>query len=214
MACEEEAEATAAAASGADPSSTPKLPLFSFLPPPMQSPEPSGTLTPPLHATASVPFRWEEQPGKPRPCSALSAARTTCLHLPPRLFSEFRVPKMPSPTTVLDGPYVAKSLSFGHTPQAGYPLSICGSRSSPETGQRLGTIVLGKGYASSGPRKGSGLFGSWGWGRRRALSLKGKRDIDGGEIGGSNNTAVKVARIGKKGSFLNLPHAESHFWAT
>ncbi|KAJ6679843.1 DUF688 FAMILY PROTEIN [Salix purpurea] len=33
---------------------------------PRQSPERSGTLTPPLHSSASVPFRWEEEPGKPR----------------------------------------------------------------------------------------------------------------------------------------------------
>jgi len=68
---------------------TPKLPLFSV--PLMHSMEPSGMLTPPLHSLALVPFRWEEEPGKPRPCTALATVTnvftTKCLELPPRLLS-------------------------------------------------------------------------------------------------------------------------------
>ncbi|KAK8500397.1 hypothetical protein V6N13_028092 [Hibiscus sabdariffa] len=51
---------------------TPKLPLFSSPAAHMQSPERSGALSPPLHASASVPFRWEEEPGKPKPCAILT----------------------------------------------------------------------------------------------------------------------------------------------
>jgi hypothetical protein len=87
---------------------TPKLPLFSV--PLMQSTEPSSMLTPPLHSSAFVPFCWEEEPGKPRPYTALATVTdvfaTKCLELPPRLLSDT---KLPSPTTVLESPYVSKS---------------------------------------------------------------------------------------------------------
>jgi hypothetical protein len=87
---------------------TSKVPLFSVSL--MQSTEPSGMLTPPLHSSALVPFRWEEEPGKPRPCTALATVTnvfvTKCLELPPRLLSDI---KLSSPTTVLEGPYVDRS---------------------------------------------------------------------------------------------------------
>ncbi|GFY93507.1 hypothetical protein Acr_08g0019030 [Actinidia rufa] len=86
-----------------EPSSTPKLPLLSL--PPIKSPERSGTLTPPLYTSASVPFRWEEEPGKPRPGTALLLLPTTTttttkgLELPPRLQSMDSkwTPKYPPP---------------------------------------------------------------------------------------------------------------------
>ncbi|KAK6142690.1 hypothetical protein DH2020_023038 [Rehmannia glutinosa] len=85
---------------------------FPFLPLPaatMHSPEhPSGTATPPLQTLASVPFKWEEQPGKPRPCTDIIAlpGPAKCLELPPcRMLLMDPTNKMPSPTTVLDGPY-------------------------------------------------------------------------------------------------------------
>lgn len=76
---------------GEEQRSIARLPLFSI-----QSPETerSGMATPPLETLASVPFRWEQVPGKPRPCSALvSFSNPKCLELPPRLFT-------PSPATV------------------------------------------------------------------------------------------------------------------
>ncbi|KAI7747653.1 hypothetical protein M8C21_017522 [Ambrosia artemisiifolia] len=90
-----------------DPYTLPKLPLFSI---PPHLTEPSGTLTPPLQTTtASVPFQWEEQPGKPRPCTDIIISTThinKCLELPPRLA------KTSSPTTVLEGKSVFSSSSF------------------------------------------------------------------------------------------------------
>ncbi|KAL6559073.1 hypothetical protein OROHE_006442 [Orobanche hederae] len=73
---------------------------------------------PPPHTSASVPFKWEEKPGKPRPCSTLfhpnQYTNNKLLDLPPRLLfaesSSSSTPKntdTPSPTTVLDGPYVS-----------------------------------------------------------------------------------------------------------
>ncbi|XP_073128073.1 uncharacterized protein [Henckelia pumila] len=79
----------------------PNLPLLNIHAPPVtaHSPRHSGSETPPLQTLASVPFRWEEQPGKPRPCTALHQA-LKCLELPP-----CKASKTPSPTAVLDGPY-------------------------------------------------------------------------------------------------------------
>lgn len=78
---------------GENPSSTPpKLSLFSL---PRQPSEPPGMVTPPLHASISVPFQWEEAPGKPRPFGIIDpnskpkSARS--LDLPPRLFADAKV---------------------------------------------------------------------------------------------------------------------------
>ncbi|GKE35737.1 hypothetical protein Tco_1455059 [Tanacetum coccineum] len=72
----------------------------------------SGMLTPPLQTTtATVPFRWEEQPGKPRPCTDMIIVpqQQKCLELPPRLTKIES--KTLSPTTVLDGPSDLKGSS-------------------------------------------------------------------------------------------------------
>ncbi|PPR95653.1 hypothetical protein GOBAR_AA25014 [Gossypium barbadense] len=100
-------------------SSTSKLPLFSSPHAHMQSPEKQWVLTPPHHALASVPFRWEEEPGKPKPCCTTTLTTTydlgrKCLELPPRLLildaaKNIAGGKLYSPTTVLDGPYMGKA---------------------------------------------------------------------------------------------------------
>ncbi|XP_076917565.1 uncharacterized protein LOC143577686 [Bidens hawaiensis] len=88
-----------------DPYYIPRLSLFSIT---THIPEPSGTKTPPLQPAASVPFQWEEQPGKPRPCTDIVVASTQPnkrLDLPPRLtMTDSTKPSLRSPTTVLDGP--------------------------------------------------------------------------------------------------------------
>ncbi|KAL8227856.1 hypothetical protein R6Q57_015440 [Mikania cordata] len=88
-----------------DPYNVPKLPLFSMV---SHLSEPSGMLTPPLQTAASVPFRWEEQPGKPRIIASTDPKTRTdrCLELPPRLamVESYIITKTSSPTTVLDGP--------------------------------------------------------------------------------------------------------------
>ncbi|CAN4089549.1 unnamed protein product [Withania somnifera] len=70
--------------------------------------------TPPLHPSGSIPFQWEEAPGKPK--SPISKSKTVrCLDLPPRLTlllsEEGKITNTPSPRTVLDGPYVGRSFS-------------------------------------------------------------------------------------------------------
>ncbi|CAM8963791.1 unnamed protein product [Rhodiola kirilowii] len=109
---------------------TPKLMLFSVL---RQSPENPGRLTPPLYNMGSVPFRWEERPGKAivvggGDCiNEKAAAVSKSLELPPRLLSFIGkssskinnklMMMQHSPDTVLDGPFImnrntAEALSF------------------------------------------------------------------------------------------------------
>jgi hypothetical protein len=209
-------------------SSITKLPLFTILNPPpiMNSPERSGMLTPPLHAAATIPFRWEDEPGKPKPFTTLIHITTDfnngggyvpkSLELPPRLLIEAHLSKLPSPTTVLDGPYVVKSsrfqsLSFRMTGGSGSGGSFRenSSRSPDERG------------------KGKKLFGSW---KRIKSPLMGNK----GEIGRSyvfpdresssvddddgyfSEVYVKKkknsTRIKRVESFSILSDSKSHFW--
>lgn len=201
-----------------EPSSTPKLPLFSIAAA-MQDPEPSGTQTPPLQTIASVPFRWEEEPGKPRPCTALVALTKSSsargLEPPPRLFfSDVKLPKMSSPTTVLEGPYAAvpravfQSSSFRVTRDRRHSFG-----GSPERGQ-LGAMVLGR-------RR---FFGGW---RRKNHKGRGEafRSLDleegstagsatAGDCEGGGEMTGKMMRMGRSGSSLSLSNARSHFWVS
>ncbi|XAR53946.1 hypothetical protein NMG60_11028890 [Bertholletia excelsa] len=188
-----------------NPTSTPTLPLLAL--PPMPSPDRSGTLTPPLHTAASVPFRWESEPGKPRPCTALIAAlpdpnstALKCLELPPRLQAlvDSKMTKTPSPTAVLDGPYVG---SF----------RCIGTGSSPERRQP--------------ERKERRVFGGWG---RKGTKKRGKEEV-GGVVGGGGSfvfpslmeiveftgseSGTKSGRLSRDGSFSSFSQAKTHFWA-
>ncbi|KAI8022074.1 Uncharacterized protein LOK49_LG03G02089 [Camellia lanceoleosa] len=196
-------------AAEAEASSIPKLPLLTL--PPMQSPEHrSGMLTPPLNPSAAVPFRWEEHPGKPHPCTALiNTSTNSSLELPPRLQS--KMTKTPSPTAVLDGPYIPvfQSSSFRFTERAVLSFGRSGGGGSPERGQ-LGSMVHGK----------RGLFGSWGRkGNTTNLVKGGKRgrgrgsfvyssSMDIANFGDDENDGSRFRRNG------SLSQARPHFWAT
>ncbi|CAI9785937.1 unnamed protein product [Fraxinus pennsylvanica] len=192
--------------------STPKLLLFSkTVPPMMLSPDRTGMLTPPLHSLASVPFQWEEEPGKPRPCTALIAlpnpikTETKCLELPPRLFMESaKITKTISPTTVLDGPYVDRSklssFSFRSLRKSKGSFDITGS-TSPEKGQLRTVVLCKKGH------KRRGLFDSWG---KKNLKLKGQKKDIGDDNAGTKATFGKLTR---NGSFSSFTQAKSkHLW--
>ncbi|KAK7258481.1 hypothetical protein RIF29_24060 [Crotalaria pallida] len=191
-------------------SKIPKLPLFSIIPPMKKSPERSGMLTPPLHASASVPFNWEQEPGKPRPCTALvtfcdNNLLPKCLELPPRLL-------LPSPTTVLEGPYVGEGSRNSNRFQ-------CPSFRMSNEEVVLGSLDLTKG----GGIKDKG----WWFCSRRKNAFKVKRDVSGGSyvfpssvekeaekngVGGTHNK-VKMSKIIKRSeSFSNLSYGKSHFW--
>ncbi|KAJ4913501.1 Uncharacterized protein Rs2_08122 [Raphanus sativus] len=155
---------------------TPKLPLFSV--PLHRAADTPGLATPPVNIAGSVPFLWEEAPGKPRvtdenkpPASKQNAGGggggvVRCLELPPRLISPATADE-PSPTTVLDGPYVIprRSLSVIWRSEK---QTECSSNSSHST---------------------NGCC------------------CDGG------GTTVKISRVRRKGSLLNLSHSKSDFLA-
>lgn len=192
----------------------PKLSLFSL--PSLQSSgdsEPPGSMSPPLRSSASVPFLWEEAPGKPRRCSSCNTAgdlpadeiTTKSLGLPPRLLAavEMKFTNMPSPTTVLHGPDAGRSMSFR----------------IPES--------LDRRVARSDQR--NGYFGSARWGSfRRSKGILGAsfdisssrvESVDGSEGNGvvfgggagsyDHHEKVKVVRVRRRSSFLSLSHTKS-----
>lgn len=197
----------------------PRLPLFN--PPAMHSPEPSGMQTPPLHNSASVPFGWEEEPGKPKPCTDLVSfsnnPRTPkCLELPPRLLIDAnltKVTKLPSPNTVLEGPYVVTNNNSYRSSSFRMSHEDCNGSFGAERSQ-LGTMVLSK-------EKGS-WFGSW-----REKVFNAKRELSGGShvfpssadrdadhigiIGGSHKK-LRMAKVKRSRSSSNLFHAKSCVW--
>lgn len=87
----------------------PKLSLYSV---PGQRMKPLGTATPPPRVLVSVPFMWEEAPGKPRKQPTpgghgMMPGGARSLDLPPRMVAamvEAKSNKTLSPTTALDGP--------------------------------------------------------------------------------------------------------------
>ncbi|XP_030500229.2 uncharacterized protein At4g00950 [Cannabis sativa] len=204
----------------------PKLSLFSL---PNQLPEPSGgSASPPRRVSASVPFQWEEAPGKPRaePSRQGGADQEEeerslmmkSLELPPRLLGEVKFTNMTSssPTTVLYGPEVGRSLSFTF------------SFRSPTGDQKLS-------------RDRVGYFGSSRWGSFRKnnnnnnkvppVVVGGSFDISPKEFyhhhhqhgittTSSNNTnhdyngKVKISRIRRRGSLSSFSNAKSHLLAS
>ncbi|KAK6117736.1 hypothetical protein DH2020_048525 [Rehmannia glutinosa] len=138
-----------------EPNSTPKLTLSKLPYTKPREPPPHTMQTPPLRPSLSIPFRWEEAPGKPRatayggatpPSSANKAARS-CLDLPPRLLmfrDDAKITVMPSPNTVLDGPYVGRSLSLACT---------FSFRKGPVVGRKEGLKPTKRRWGASGMRE-------------------------------------------------------------
>ncbi|KAG8391956.1 hypothetical protein BUALT_Bualt01G0241100 [Buddleja alternifolia] len=193
-----------------------KLPLLHITSTTMHSPEhQSGTSTPPLQTTASVPFKWEEHPGKPRPCTGIIPEPAKSLDLPPCRMPLSDPPnkftKTPSPTSVFDGPY-----NVGRPKFSSFRLFREGkdyydsSSSSPDEGTAMHVLL---GNKKSGEKKGRGLFGK----------LKGgKKEADRGSIGFSpdstssfdseescNGVNISGRKMRRNGSFSSVPHATS-----
>ncbi|KAE8077702.1 hypothetical protein FH972_016239 [Carpinus fangiana] len=179
-------------------SSTPKLSLFSLPSKPHEA-SPGILRTPPCRTTASVPFQWEEAPGKPRPCTTTTESKPRSarpLELPPRLLCETKNTDMPSPTTVLDGPYLGRSLShrFSFTiSEGGLGKRVAGEKGLEFTSMRWGSFRKSKDV----------LLGAFDFS---------SRVVDDG--GGGGDTAVKITRVKRKGSLLKLSHKRSHFLAS
>lgn len=95
--------------------SSPKLSLSKLRRKPR---EPLELQTPTLESLVSIPFHWEEAPGKPRTTATIPSpppndkTARRCLDLPPRLLNDAaKITNTPSPTTVLDGAYLGPSVS-------------------------------------------------------------------------------------------------------
>lgn len=191
----------------------------------MQSPERSGMLTPPLHTSASVPFHWEQEPGKPRPCNALvtfssnSINPTTtdniCLELPPRLL-------LPSPnSTLFQGPRVASnrfrspSFKMGKNRYNCYGSSSSSSSCASADRGLLGALVLIKGAGGSMKDNGWWWFGS-SW-RKKAFKVK--REVTGASHVFPSSTDRETAdtpthnkMMKRSGSSSTLSHGKSRVW--
>lgn len=165
------------------------LSLFSIS---IQPPEPPGALTPPLRTAASIPFQWEEAPGKPRHCNTESKPHiATTLELPPRLLTEAKFNL--ASTTVLD-----------HVPEMGRSLFVTYSFRSPED---WGKKIIKNSRV--------GYFGSNRWG-----SFGKSKDVVVGDISSSSigcespndgESKVKITRVRRRrSSFLDLSPTKSH----
>ncbi|CAJ1972262.1 unnamed protein product [Sphenostylis stenocarpa] len=136
--------------------------------------------TPPPRTAVSVPFEWEEAPGKPRPCHSRSKPKASgdvarTLELPPRLVS--LEAKASSPTTVLDGPYVGRAMSFTSSyrpPKDTWNANFASKRWSA--------------LKKNDPGEGRFDFSSW--------------TVDG-------THKVKITRVRRRGSFLSLSHGSA-----
>ncbi|KAL8494893.1 hypothetical protein ACS0TY_019163 [Phlomoides rotata] len=176
----------------------------------MDSPEHPST--PPLQTSASVPFQWEEKPGKPRPCSdiiLLPDPPAKTLDLPPCKFT-----KTPSPTTVLDGPYNLPRPKFSSFRffTDGHDSFDSFSTASPE-GTAIDLLLGGKKSGAGGKTK--GFFGKF---------KGGKKEFDGGSCRfspssiSSSYDSVKSGggvKLKRNGSFSSS-HARpnSHLWTS
>ncbi|KAL0875172.1 hypothetical protein Bca101_024877 [Brassica carinata] len=202
--------------------STPKLPLFSY---PMNRPyETPGLATPPVNIAGSVPFLWEEAPGKPRSSVRKPSRRNQtgenrgaarCLDLPPRLLLPGEACKSstanePSPTTVLDGPYDLRRRSLSLPRSAalirklrGVPAPEEKSPFGPSRWESLGNCKeVSEGISDFSRFRDGGCDCRKGW-------------VSGGsDFAGDGVTKVKLfRRLQRKGNLFNLSHAtKSDFW--
>lgn len=175
---------------------------FPFLPTAPLSPDhPSGMATPPLHALASVPFKWEELPGKPRPCTDIIVRpepAAKCLEPPPCS----KMAKMPSPTTVLDGPYNLGRPKFSSFRIFREKQRSFDSSSGGGSPQSSVDVLVGK--KNNGRLKMSRLFGR---------SLRKKDGDDGGSFGfsspssfaGFDDCVFAEGKMTRNGSFSSFP---------
>ncbi|EOA13903.1 hypothetical protein CARUB_v10027019mg [Capsella rubella] len=204
-------------------SSTPKLPLFSYPTDNIRAYETPGLATPPVNIAGSVPFQWEEAPGKPRrikkPTRSNHKGVVRCLDLPPRLLlpGESNTANEPSPTTVLDGPYDLRRRSLSLPRSSAVIRKLRGVPApAPEKEQRLFGGSSRWGSFGKCKEVSEGIFD---FTRFRDDGYHYRKDWAGGGRGGgkvdfAGGTKVKLFTSKIKGSFFNLSHTtKSDFWA-
>lgn len=188
-----------------EPNATPKLSLTKF---PISKPRvPLAALTPPLHAPASIPFLWEEAPGKPRTSAAYDASpqqnsKTVCrsLDLPPRLLNNesAKMTTTPSPTTVLDWPDVSRS-----------SLSSFSSFRSLEEG--LVRLRKRESKERSSSSSSSPPLSSWESSKENTrVCSKGNFDFSSSVTDANCYSKKKFARVRRRSSFLNFSRTSSN----
>ncbi|KAK1431608.1 hypothetical protein QVD17_08083 [Tagetes erecta] len=225
-------------------STPPKLSLFSL---PYKPPIPDG-LTPPLNTAVAIPFLWEEAPGKPR--STLSgdppkSKTVRSLDLPPRLVAlspanngnihrdklgnNVGIDVIPSPTTVLGGPYegvYASNLAL----ESSSDKVVDGCESGKSKGKirmplrklmrkdrspvkmrswRWGKDTLRDIDDGGADRSPSVRFCSWRWDSLRDVGGGG-----GGDGDGSFDSCGKIGKVARKNSFTFDNGSTSSFLAT
>jgi hypothetical protein len=159
---------------------------------------------PPRTAAISIPFKWEEAPGKPRPCHRESEPKekeevvnnnnnvVRALELPPRLLLSLESNNninTPSPTTVLEGPYVGRAMSF-----------TTSYRDNNNNKENISSSVN---------------FGSSRWGglkKNNRIDREGSFDFSSWSVDGGDK--VKITRVRRRGSFSSFSHGTSHFWVS
>ncbi|CAK9146547.1 unnamed protein product [Ilex paraguariensis] len=192
-----------------EPSSTPpKLSLFSL---PSKPQEPPGMQTPPIHTLASIPFQWEEAPGKPRATTTSTTPQSKTvrsLELPPRLLTETKITTpMPSPTTVLDGPYEGRSLS--HT----LSFSFRKGQSTNLEGGLVGGVRYRK--RNSTKDRLSFVASRWGSFKENSGVVMDSFDFSSSVSSGAqpqSDSKVKITKVRRRSSFLSFSHTSSHLW--
>ncbi|KAL2339604.1 hypothetical protein Fmac_007544 [Flemingia macrophylla] len=147
--------------------------------------------TPPPETPISVPFKWEEAPGKPRHCHRESepdkSSTVKTLDLPPRMLFLLETKNLDgpsSPTTVFDGPYVGRAVSFTtsyRTPRDHWNSNFGSSR-----------------WINSGYKKINTHEGSFDFSNHCTTVPKPK-------------PSVKITR---RGTFSTLSKPRSHLWAS
>ncbi|CAH8337016.1 unnamed protein product [Eruca vesicaria subsp. sativa] len=196
--------------------STPKLPLFSY---PMNRPyETPGLATPPVNIAGSVPFLWEEAPGKPRSSvgkpprlnrTGDKRGAPRCLDLPPRLLLPGEARKSstanePSPTTVLDGPYDLRRRSMS-LPRSAAVIRKLRGVSAPEEKTSFGPSR--RGSLGNCKEVSESIYD---FSRFKDGGCDCRKDWAGGgyDFAGDGGTKVKLfRRLQRKGNLFNLSHA-------
>ncbi|KAJ4911435.1 Uncharacterized protein Rs2_06056 [Raphanus sativus] len=203
--------------------STPKLPMFTY---PMNRPyETPGLATPPVNIAGSVPFLWEEAPGKPRSSvrklprrnqTGENRGATRCLDLPPRLVLPGEACKSstanePSPTTVLDGPNDLRRRSLSLPRSAAVIRKL---RGVPAPGEKRPFGSSRWGSFGNCKEVSEGVYD---FSRFRDGGCDCRKDWAGGgyDFASDGGTKVKLfRRLQRKGNLFNLSHAtKSDFWA-
>ncbi|KAI3508126.1 hypothetical protein L1887_23128 [Cichorium endivia] len=233
-------------------STPPKLSLFSL--PTKPTTLPDGP-TPPPNTVATIPFLWEEAPGKPRPTTTDDPPKSKTvrsLDLPPRLTTTVGATSngtnsvgmeiIPSPTTVLGGPYegVYTSKSIMGSPEKVVVRSSSG-KSKGKIRMPLRNLMRKERSPvkvnswrwdsfsdirdDRGDRSPSVKFCSWRWDSFRDMG-GGKSGSGGGSGGGGGSISssfdelqksldsdTKIAKVTRKNSFSFVNGTSSGFLA-